>query len=126
MEPSRRALRIGGGLLVVGLWLQFALSLPAVHEVRLNDFPAYWGAGKMVLEGQPERIYSVEWKWFTNLPVVAVGLAPLACFEYDTAWEILWWSISCLMTRKTCARSTNTGALASQTKKSGPGSAVPG
>ena len=92
MEPSRRALRIGSGLLVIGLWLQFALSLPAVYEVRLNDFPAYWAAGKMVLEGQPERIYSVEWKWFTNLPVVAVLVAPLASFEYETAWEILWWS----------------------------------
>lgn len=75
--------------LLVGL--QLGASLPAVHEVRLNDFPAYWAAGKMVLEGQPERIYSTEWKWFTNLPVVAVLGVPLASFEYETAWEILWW-----------------------------------
>ena len=91
MDPPRRALRIGGGLIVLLVGFQLGASLPAVHEVRLNDFPAYWAAGKMVLEGQPERIYSSEWKWFTNLPVVAVLGVPLAIFEYETAWEILWW-----------------------------------
>ncbi|MFP6607821.1 MAG: hypothetical protein VCC19_14720, partial [Myxococcota bacterium] len=91
MDPPRRAVRIGGGLIVLLVGLQLGASLPAVHVVRLNDFPAYWAAGKMVLEGQPERIYSTEWKWFTNLPVVAVLGVPLASFEYETAWEILWW-----------------------------------
>jgi hypothetical protein len=88
---SRRAISIGGGVLVVVLWIHFAWTLPAVYKVRLNDFPAYWAAGKMVLEGQPERIYSTEWKWFTNLPVVSVLFVPLAAFEYETAWAVLWW-----------------------------------
>ncbi len=91
MSSPPRAVRIGGGLIVLLLWLQLGASLPAVHEVRRNDFPAYWAAGKMVLEGQPERIYSTEWKWFTNLPIVAVLCVPLGLFEYETAWEILWW-----------------------------------
>ncbi len=56
MSSSPRAVRIGGGLIVLLLWLQLGASLPAVHEVRRNDFPAYWAAGKMVLEGQPEAV----------------------------------------------------------------------
>lgn len=88
---SRRALRIGAGLLTAVLWLQFLASLPAVSSVRVNDFPAYWAAGRMLLEGQPERIYSTDWKWFTNLPIVAVLCVPLGALEYETAWKLLWW-----------------------------------
>lgn len=88
---SRRAIRIGGGILVVALWAHFLWTLPAVHRVRLNDFPAYWAAGRMVLEGHPERIYSPDWKWFTNLPVVSLLFVPLAMLDYETAWECLWW-----------------------------------
>lgn len=73
------------------LWAHFLWTLPAVHRVRVNDFPAYWAAGKMVLEGHPERIYSPDWKWFTNLPVVAPLFVPLAAMDYATAWEWLWW-----------------------------------
>lgn len=91
MASSRRA-KIAGGLVVALLFIQLGVSLPAVHPVRRNDFPAYWAAGKMMLEGQPDRIYSREWKWFTNLPVVAVLCVPLALFEYETAWEMLWWA----------------------------------
>jgi hypothetical protein len=88
---STRALRVGSGALVVLLWLRFFAGLPDVYEVRKNDFPAYWAAGKMVLEGQPERIYSTQWKRYTNLPVVSVLLVPLGALEYETAWTLLWW-----------------------------------
>jgi hypothetical protein len=87
----RRAISIGGGLVVVALWIHFAWTLPGVYEVRLNDFPAYWAAGKMVLVGDPERIYSTEWKWFTNLPAVSVLFVPLGALEYESAWAVLWW-----------------------------------
>ena len=67
-----------------------------MHAVRLNDFPAYWGAGFAVVEGRPDRIYSEQWKWFTNLPVVAVACAPLALMSYETAWWVFWWgSLGC-------------------------------
>jgi hypothetical protein len=88
---GRRALRVAAGVLAAALWLQFLASLPAVRAVRINDFPAYWAAGRMLWEGQPERIYSTEWKWFTNLPIVALLCLPLGAFEYETAWKLLWW-----------------------------------
>ena len=88
---SRRVLRLAGGVLIVLLWLRFLATLPDVYPVRTNDFPAYWAAGKMVLEGAPEQIYSPKWKWYTNLPVVSVLLVPLALLEYETAWAVLWW-----------------------------------
>ncbi len=88
---SPRALRIVGGILVVVLWLHFFGTLPDVYRVRTNDFPAYWAAGLAVLEGAPERIYSTEWKWYTNLPVISVLLVPLGALEYETAWIVLWW-----------------------------------
>jgi alpha-1,2-mannosyltransferase len=87
----RVALRVGAGMLIALLWLQFALSLPGVRQVRTNDFPAYWAAGRTLLAGEPEQMYSEKWKWFTNLPVVAVLCVPLALLEYETAWGVLWW-----------------------------------
>ncbi len=88
---SRRALQIGAAVVVAALGIHFAARLPAVHGVRVNDFPAYWATGKMVVSGHPERIYSTQWKWYTNLPVVSLLLAPLGALEYDTAWELVWW-----------------------------------
>jgi hypothetical protein len=88
---ARRALSVAAGLLTVVLWGQFLASLPEVSSVRRNDFPAYWAAGLMLLEGQPERIYSTEWKWFTNLPIVAVLCVPLGALDYESAWKLLWW-----------------------------------
>jgi hypothetical protein len=95
-RSGRRARGIGGGILIAAVALHFALSLPAVHGVRLNDFPAYWGAGRVLLEGHPDRIYSTQRKWFTNLPVVAVLCMPLGWLDYEAAWELWWWvSVAC-------------------------------
>jgi hypothetical protein len=90
--PARLGVRLASAGVIAALWLHFALSLPAVHEVRTNDFPAYWAAGRTLLAGQPERLYSTDWKWFTNMPVVAVLCVPIAMLEYETAWEVLWWT----------------------------------
>jgi hypothetical protein len=87
----RAAVRVASGLAIAALWLNFAFSLPAVHQVRTNDFPAYWAAGRTLLADQPERLYSPDWKWFTNLPIVAFLCVPLALLEYETAWEVMWW-----------------------------------
>lgn len=90
--PSPRAIRIGSAIVAALLWLNFLASLPDVHRVRLNDFPAYWNAGRVLLAGQPELLYSTQWKWYTNLPVVAVLFVPLGALEYEAAWELLWWT----------------------------------
>ncbi len=87
----RRAIQAGSLALVAALALHFAFRLPEAHGARLNDFPAYWATGKMLLDGQPERIYSSEWKWYTNLPVVSVLFVPLALLDYESSWELWWW-----------------------------------
>lgn len=92
--PDARSRRVARGAAWVAtglLCLSFLSALPSVHRVRVNDFPAYWAAGRSFLSGHPELIYSTQWKWFTNLPVVAVLCAPLGALEYDTAWQVLWW-----------------------------------
>ncbi len=78
-------------LLLVGLWGHFLFSLPETYRVRLNDFPAYYGAAEMIASGHPERLYGEDFKWFTNLPVVALLLRPLALFSYADAWKLFWW-----------------------------------
>ncbi len=79
-------------LVVTGaLWLYFFSTLPATYVVQLNDFPAYYGAGKMIATGQPELLYRGQFKWFTNLPIVAVIFSPLSQLEYPSAWRLFWW-----------------------------------
>jgi len=89
--PARTWVRGASLLLIAALWANFALSLPAVRAVRLNDFPAYFQAGRVMREGHPEQLYSTDWKWFTNVPIVAALFAPLGGLEYETAWATLWW-----------------------------------
>lgn len=78
-------------LLLAALWLQLGLSLPATRRVQLADFAGYYGAAQVVLAGEPERLYRSERKWFTNLPVVALLLAPLGSLDYRVAWRLFWW-----------------------------------
>lgn len=78
-------------LLLAGLWLQLALSLPPTRRVQLADFAGYYGAAQVVLSGDVEHLYASERKWFTNLPVVALLLAPLASLDYRMAWGLFWW-----------------------------------
>lgn len=79
------------GLLLAGAWLHFFSTLPATYEVRLNDFPAYYGAATSIAEGNPAALYGNDFKWFTNLPVVALLLRPLAALTYPEAWKFFWW-----------------------------------
>ena len=53
---GRGVLRVAAGLLTAVLWLQFLASLPAVHRVRVNDFPAYWAAGRVLARGGRRRV----------------------------------------------------------------------
>jgi len=87
----RRALRIFCLLALAGLWVHFARSLPATYVVQLNDFPAYYSGAMMVAQGEPERLYGTDFKWFTNLPVVSLLLTPLTLLEYPDAWRLFWW-----------------------------------
>lgn len=92
--PPSLARRAVGPLclaLLAGLWLQLALSLPDTRRVQLADFAGYYGAAQVVLSGEPERLYLSERKWFTNLPVVALLVAPLGSLDYRTAWRLFWW-----------------------------------
>jgi hypothetical protein len=66
--------------------------LSGAYAPRINDFPAYYEAGRVVLEGRPGDLYSKLSVVFTNLPALSLLFTPLALFEYDTAWHILWWS----------------------------------
>ena len=77
--------------LLVGLWAQLAWSLIETRRVQLSDFAAYYSAGQVILAGEPGQLYQSERKWFTNLPVVAVFVAPLAALEYEDAWSLFWW-----------------------------------
>jgi hypothetical protein len=76
---------------LAGLWVQFFYTLPATYYVHLNDFPAYYGAATSIAQEEPEKLYGVEFKWFTNLPVVALLLRPLAALSYEQAWKFFWW-----------------------------------
>ena len=62
------------------------------YTPQRNDFPAYYEAGRVVLEGRLGDLYSKLSVVFTNLPALSLLFTPLALFEYDTAWHILWWS----------------------------------
>jgi hypothetical protein len=88
---SQRALQIFCLLALAGLWIHFAQTLPATYAVQLNDFPAYYSGAMVVAEGEPERLYGTEFKWFTNLPVVTLLLTPLTLLEYADAWRLFWW-----------------------------------
>jgi hypothetical protein len=88
---ARRRLELLAWVLLAGLWVQLLASLPATQRVQLSDFAGYYGAAATVLEGEPGRLYLSERKWFTNLPVVALLLAPLASLEYAKAWRLFWW-----------------------------------
>jgi hypothetical protein len=88
-----RRRRIPGALALLalaGLWAHFAASLGPTWAPRPNDFAGYYGAGRAVTRA-PETLYRSERKWFTNLPIVAVPLAPLARLDYPTAWRAMWW-----------------------------------
>jgi len=74
------------------LWLHFGLSLPPTARTRLADFAGYYDGARVVLAGEPERLYDADRQWFTNLPVVAVALAPLGRLDYPDAWRVFWWS----------------------------------
>jgi hypothetical protein len=90
--PDRRR-RIADALALLalaGLWAHFAASLAPTWAPRPNDFAGYYGAGRAIVEA-PETLYRSERKWFTNLPIVAVPLAPLARLDYATAWRVVWW-----------------------------------
>ncbi len=67
------------------------ITLPETRHVRLNDFPAYYGAGKVVAEGHPELLYGSQFKWFTNLPITSLLFTPLSLLRYDAAWRLFWW-----------------------------------
>ncbi|WP_167599127.1 glycosyltransferase family 87 protein [Chlorobaculum sp. 24CR] len=56
----------------------------------LNDFPAYYDAGRAVLDGRIGDLYLSK-STFTNLPVLSLFCVPPAMFGYSTAWHILWW-----------------------------------
>jgi hypothetical protein len=84
------------------LALQLVLSLPATRRPQLADFVSYYGAGSVILAGEPERLYSTERKLFTSLPVVALAFAPLAALDYRSAWDLFWWiRVACFAS--TCA-----------------------
>ena len=78
-------------LLLVALWLRFFVSLPSTYVVQLNDFPAYYGAGQLAAAHQLDRLYTAEFKWFTNIPLVAQLFRPLGALDYPDAWRLFWW-----------------------------------
>lgn len=68
-----------------------ATTLPETAAVQRNDFEAYWSAAQVVRAGDPAALYASDNKWFTNLPVVALALEPLAALPYERAWRVFWW-----------------------------------
>ncbi len=92
-RPAWRRASLGVAVAAVGiLWLHdFAVSLGPTRRVQLSDFAGYYGAAAVMLAGEPEKLYASERKWFTNLPVVALLLSPLATLDYQTAWSFFWW-----------------------------------
>lgn len=66
--------------------------LSSTYTPRLNDFPAYYEAGRAVLENRAGDLYLKLSKEFTNLPALSLFFVPISMFGYDTAWHILWWS----------------------------------
>jgi hypothetical protein len=83
--------KAGCALVASALWLYFFSTLPPTYFVHLNDFPAYYGAATSIASGHPEQLYGNEFKWFTNLPVVALLMRPLAALDYAQAWKFFWW-----------------------------------
>lgn len=84
-----------GPAFAIFLLLLFAVIgwyLSDTYPPQRNDFPAYYEAGRVVLEGKLGDLYSKLSVVFTNLPALSLLFTPLALFEYDTAWRILWWS----------------------------------
>jgi hypothetical protein len=72
---------------------QFVAFLPATYPPRTTvDFPAYHQGGRLLLDGEIERLYSGEFKEFQNLPLVTIVLAPLGALPYARAWTVLWWT----------------------------------
>jgi len=88
---NRAGVQVACALVLAALWIEFASTLPDTYRVRLNDFPAYHGAATMIASDEPERLYGSDFKWFTNLPVVALLFRPLAALSYEHAWKLFWW-----------------------------------
>jgi hypothetical protein len=85
------AVRLACLALLALLWLHFASTLPQVWDVQVNDFEAYHEAARLVRSGRAAELYRPGGQWFTNLPVVALVLAPLGGLGYADAWRVLWW-----------------------------------
>lgn len=90
-HANRTGIKVVCALALAALWIEFASTLPASYRVQLNDFPAYHGAASMIASGRADRLYGTDFKWFTNLPVVAILLRPLAALPYEQAWKLFWW-----------------------------------
>jgi len=80
------------------------------------DFPAYYEAGRVVLEGRPGDLYLKLSKEFTNLPVISLFLTPISLFEYNIAWHILWWFsiVTLVVTLLLLVKSVNTQTASSE------------
>src|SRR2546422_71463 len=83
------------GLLVARSWtIDYPYSI---------DFQAYWLAGSRVSPGEAEHLYApgggpergtpqeMAAHEFKNLPIVALGFAPLARWPYLEAKRVFWW-----------------------------------
>lgn len=96
--------RVRGYALLIGLasLALLAASWVQAQGPRASDFLAFWGAGKAVLAGLPERAYDLAWQaraqtgagfeeWyaFVNPPPFLFVAAPFAVFPYPLAWA-LW------------------------------------
>ena len=102
-ETNRQSVPGGSGRPRVMLWIlilaatvslgRFLAVLPLTYPPRTEvDFPAYHEGGRLLIEGEIDRLYSDDFKEFQNLPIVTVLLAPLGALEYDQAWRVLWWT----------------------------------
>ena len=96
--------RVRGYALLIGLASLALLGAAWVQAQgpRASDFLAFWGAGKAVLVGLPEKAYDLAWQarvqtgagfeeWyaFVNPPPFLFVAAPFAVFSYPVAWA-LW------------------------------------
>jgi len=102
-ENGRPGAPGGSGRPRVMLWIlilaatvslgRFLAVLPLTYPPRTEvDFPAYHEGGRLLIEGEIDRLYSDDFKEFQNLPLVTVFLAPLGALDYDQAWRVLWWT----------------------------------
>lgn len=78
-------------LVLAAAWIHVLGTLLPTQAVERNDFEGYYAAGRAILHGTPELLYSDDRKWFTNLPVLSLPLAPLGRLAYRDAWRVFWW-----------------------------------